>query len=66
MQWRNTCNRSFSVEDKMITPVGQAKAPAELLTSYGKLALEDANEAETRLKLIDEIVFGILVGRMQT
>ncbi|HXK39992.1 MAG TPA: hypothetical protein VJ837_04120 [Candidatus Paceibacterota bacterium] len=28
--------------------------------TYGQLALFDANEAETRLKVIDEIVFGVL------
>ena len=32
----------------------------ELLYRYDKLRLQDANEAETRLKLVDEIIFKIL------
>jgi hypothetical protein len=35
-------------------------SPKELLARYERLALDDANEAETRLKLIDEILFGLL------
>lgn len=35
----------------------------ELLATYSKLQLADANEAETRLKLIDRVVFGVLGWR---
>ncbi len=34
--------------------------PRELLDIYGALSLHSANEADTRLKLIDQIVFGVL------
>lgn len=34
--------------------------PSELLYVYEKLRLQDANEAETRLKLIDRVVFDVL------
>lgn len=32
----------------------------ELLRAYGRLLLHDANEAETRLKVIDQVLFGVL------
>jgi len=32
----------------------------ELVQTYGTLTLHNANEAETRLKLIDQIIFGVL------
>ena len=38
----------------------QMKASADILTRYHKLALHDANEAETRLKVIDQILFDVL------
>lgn len=36
------------------------KLISELLWKHENLALQDANEAETRLKLIDEIIFNVL------
>src|SRR5690348_15516821 len=37
-----------------------AVTPVELLITYEKLQLHEANEAETRLKLIDLILFQVL------